>query len=293
MLSHTVSRVVSAGRRYVHHVRSQRPFPGVSTVDEAKQQMLGRLEHLTSEAPISEAQNQVSLTCFRYYFRYLVEALESCPSKEWTVLEAGVGMHGWAHLFKKFFDTVYGLDIEDYSQYQPGGVKFITADLTQDIPLPDRSVDLVVCYSVLEHVADVPAALANFDRVLKVAGHLHLAVDPLYYSAEGSHVFQPKKLANWEHLDPQSDYHLLDNPLPNADTQGHFLNKMTYSDVLGWVGRFPWLILRSQATMDQRPVPRYVDTDSLSEMELRARGFNLVARKEWHFTGAGRRLNVG
>jgi len=281
--------MLSAGRRVATGSRPQESSSEAPAVDEVKQSMLDRLDTLTSDAPVSEEQKQLSLQCFRYYFRYLLEALPTTPSRQWTVLEAGVGMCGWSHLFGQFFDTVYGADIEDYSEYHPG-VKFITADLTQGIPLPDQSVDLVVCYSVLEHVLDVPAALANFDRVLKVAGHLHLTVDPLYYSAQGSHIYGPKPFENWEHLDPRCERYLLGNPLPDADTQGHVLNKMTYSDFLAWVGRFPWLILRSQTTIDPRPVPDYVDRGRWSEMDLRTRGFNLVARKEWHFAGADRRL---
>ena len=49
--------------------------------------------------------------------------------------------------------------------------EFHEADL-HDVPLPDDSVDLVVCAIALSHVADLGQALAEFVRVLRPNGHL-------------------------------------------------------------------------------------------------------------------------
>ena len=49
--------------------------------------------------------------------------------------------------------------------------EFYEADL-HDVPLPDDSVDLVVCAIALSHVADLGQALAEFVRVLRPNGHL-------------------------------------------------------------------------------------------------------------------------
>jgi ubiquinone/menaquinone biosynthesis C-methylase UbiE len=48
---------------------------------------------------------------------------------------------------------------------------FYEADL-HDVPLPDASVDLVVCAIALSHVEDLGRALAEFVRVLRPNGHL-------------------------------------------------------------------------------------------------------------------------
>jgi len=48
---------------------------------------------------------------------------------------------------------------------------FYVADL-HDVPLPDDSVDLVVCAIALSHVPDLGPALAEFVRVLRPNGHL-------------------------------------------------------------------------------------------------------------------------
>jgi ubiquinone/menaquinone biosynthesis C-methylase UbiE len=49
--------------------------------------------------------------------------------------------------------------------------EFHEADL-HDVPLPDDSVDLVVCAIALSHVADLRQALTEFVRVLRPNGHL-------------------------------------------------------------------------------------------------------------------------
>lgn len=45
----------------------------------------------------------------------------------------------------------------------------------EHIPLPDASVDLVLCHQTLHHIVDQAAALAEVLRVLKPGGHLLLA----------------------------------------------------------------------------------------------------------------------
>ena len=239
------------------------------------------LEGLKSLAPIPEEAKAYKLHLFKHTFHWLSKALPDGPRQDWTVLEAGHGRYGWAELYAQLFNKVYGADIEDYSEFHPG-VTSIQADFCKGIPLPEKSVHLIVSHSVLEHVLDVPTALASLDRILVPGGFIFITISPLYYSAEGSHVNHPAQLCNWEHLDPGSRYYLLDNPLPDATTLGHVLNKMTFSDFIGWVGRFPWSILSSYLMIDPRPIPPYVDRSKWSEMDLRTKGFFLLAKKEWH-----------
>lgn len=246
-----------------------------------REQVQAIVDRLQCDAPISDQMKQQKLHYFRHSFQWFLDNLPIDLQERWSVLEAGHGMLGWANLYKHFFARTYGIDIEDYSKYHPG-VESITCDLTQHIPLPDQSVDLIVSHSVLEHVFGLPKALANLDRILKVGGYVYITIDPLYYSACGSHVNNPVRLAQWEHLDPASKYYLLDNPLLEANTQGHVLNKMTLSDFVGWVGRLPWSIIRLKTNIDPQPIPPYVDQDRWGDMNLRTRGFFMIAKKEWH-----------
>lgn len=65
-------------------------------------------------------------------------------------------------------------------------VEFRTCGETS-VPLPDRSVDVVVSYDVLEHVASPEASTAELFRVLKPAG-IALLVFPLYLGMRSHHL---------------------------------------------------------------------------------------------------------
>ncbi len=221
---------------------------------------------------------------FWHTYQWLEKSLPAKPYRKWIVFEGGQGKFGWSDLYLHFFDKVYAGDIEDYSHYHPGVIS-IQSDFSRNIPLGDKSIDLVVSHSVLEHVENVLAVLSNFDRILKVGGYIFITAAPLYYSAEGSHINHPTKLKNWEHLNPKSDYYLIDNPLRGKTTsKGHELNKMTFSEFMGFVGKMPWSIIRSKLQIDPRPIPNYVNQEIWPEMDLRTRGFFLLAMKEFHCT---------
>jgi len=53
-------------------------------------------------------------------------------------------------------------------------VEFIPGE-TSRIPLPDSSVDLIVCISVLEHVMDIDSILKEWHRILRVKGEVLIA----------------------------------------------------------------------------------------------------------------------
>lgn len=57
------------------------------------------------------------------------------------------------------------------------------------LPVPDESVDVVVTWSVFEHVVDVAGLLAEVRRVLVPDGLLFLQIWPLYFSEHGSHLW--------------------------------------------------------------------------------------------------------
>ncbi len=58
-----------------------------------------------------------------------------------------------------------------------------------DLGIPDDSVDLVVTWSVFEHVADVRGLLEEIRRVLVTDGLLFIQIWPLFYSEHGSHLW--------------------------------------------------------------------------------------------------------
>ena len=64
--------------------------------------------------------------------------------------------------------------------------KFVRRDCRAPIPLPDGSVDHILCSHFLEHVKAVEARaiLADFFRVLRAGGTVHVVVPDLYDAAQ-------------------------------------------------------------------------------------------------------------
>jgi ubiquinone/menaquinone biosynthesis C-methylase UbiE len=58
-----------------------------------------------------------------------------------------------------------------------------------DLGIPDNSVDVVITWSVFEHVVDIPGLLAEIRRVLTPNGLLFIQIWPLFFSEHGSHMW--------------------------------------------------------------------------------------------------------
>jgi SAM-dependent methyltransferase len=54
-------------------------------------------------------------------------------------------------------------------------------DAVRGLPFADNSVDTIFCCSVLEHVTDPPAAMAEFARVLRPNGRVILSIPFMYF----------------------------------------------------------------------------------------------------------------
>ena len=58
-----------------------------------------------------------------------------------------------------------------------------------DLGLPDSSVDIVITWSVFEHVSNIPDLLREIRRVLVPDGLLFVQIWPLFHSEHGSHLW--------------------------------------------------------------------------------------------------------
>jgi ubiquinone/menaquinone biosynthesis C-methylase UbiE len=92
-----------------------------------------------------------------------------------TALDAACGTGRYAAHLAGLGHRVIGVDASPdmltiAADKVPGAV-FHRADLTS-IPLPDRSVDTIVCALALCHVPDLVPVFAEFARVLRPGGHL-------------------------------------------------------------------------------------------------------------------------
>jgi SAM-dependent methyltransferase len=220
------------------------------------------------------------LAIFENLLNWLLANIEIKP--HWTALEFGVGELGFATFYKKYVQRMLALDVHDYSSFHPGA-EFLLSD-GKTIPLEDETVDLVMSHSVLEHVEDLRQSMQEINRILKVGGYAFLTVSPLYYASTGSHVNLPKPLLDWEHLDPSSPYHLLENPTGRA---GDYLNKLTSAKILGTVGTVPWDILRYETMMETKAAPDFAVQSGIPLIDLYAQEFRLVAHRRARFASAG------
>ncbi|CAN7454783.1 class I SAM-dependent methyltransferase [Acidovorax sp. LjRoot118] len=101
-----------------------------------------------------------------------------------AVLDIGTGLgHSIPELAERFRPSqIHALDPEpDFAERSAAMRQTVSPPVTlhhahaEHIPLPDASVDLVLCHQTLHHIVDQQAALAEIFRVLKPGGHLLLA----------------------------------------------------------------------------------------------------------------------
>jgi 2-polyprenyl-3-methyl-5-hydroxy-6-metoxy-1,4-benzoquinol methylase len=92
------------------------------------------------------------------------------------VLELGCGTGLLARQLLEFGNTVTALDISEVAIAQlPQEIKGIVSTLP-DIPLPDRSFDVVVATEILEHIDDHEDCVRQVVRVLRPGGRAYFAV---------------------------------------------------------------------------------------------------------------------
>jgi SAM-dependent methyltransferase len=101
-----------------------------------------------------------------------------------TVLDAGAGEARHRNFFTRglyvAIDAGSGDPGWDYSKLD------IRGDL-ENIPLRDGTVDRILCMVVLEHTRDPHRTLAEFGRVLKQGGALHMVVPFLWEEHQAPH----------------------------------------------------------------------------------------------------------
>ena len=111
-----------------------------------------------------------------------IRLLSTCGS----VLDVGGGerFQKWLSPYRTYFDKV---DYKTFDYDARSGAD-VVGDI-HNIPLPEASVDGIICHSVLEHVADPMQATREMYRILKPGGALFLHVPSIYpyHARKGSY----------------------------------------------------------------------------------------------------------
>lgn len=119
-----------------------------------------------------------------------------------VILDFGCGEGLMAKGLARFAREVHGVDVmpkfgdleERFERMFGAGNPFPPVTLRQVqagelLPYEDGSFDAVFAWSVFEHVANVPFALSEIHRVIRPGGAFFLQIAPLYYSAQGGHLW--------------------------------------------------------------------------------------------------------
>jgi SAM-dependent methyltransferase len=118
----------------------------------------------------------------------------------------------------------------------PANLSFVQSG-TGSIPAPDASFDVVVTWSVFEHVTDVVTMLGEVRRILRPDGVLFLQLWPFYHSEHGGHLWQTYD-DPYPHLTRDDESILADtahragtDPTRPADDEYRSLNRIRLEDL--------------------------------------------------------------
>lgn len=111
------------------------------------------------------------------YRKRLQMGLDLVPPSGTKVLEVGVGSGILVPTLSAMFPTYTGADLvlaEGLAPLVEQGcqAQFVQADLLAAADLPEAHFDVVLCLSVLEHIADTERAAASLARTLSKGGTL-------------------------------------------------------------------------------------------------------------------------
>jgi ubiquinone/menaquinone biosynthesis C-methylase UbiE len=160
-----------------------------NSLSEAEKQAM---ELKTAELRYEEAKG---IPLEDYFRRDLTQYLKGAD-----VLELGCNFGGGAlAYFEKYkLKSITGIDIEDehittcnalFQKWQPAAqYKFMKA-FAENLPLADESVDAIITFDVLEHVASVPDALRECYRILRPGGMMLLSF-PSFFHITGHHLYE-------------------------------------------------------------------------------------------------------
>lgn len=194
------------------------------------------------------------------------------------VLDAGAG----ASKYRPFFAHCR-YETQDFCQYQGKLVNYLqpidhVCEITK-IPLPDQSLDAVLCTEVLEHVVDPMALLAEFKRLIRPGGTLlltaphstQLHMEPYHYYGGFTHYW-------YRHWLPKFGFEIA-SIIPQGGPgraavsfmQGYYMNWRSREQslnpglrLLSWGGRmllkipfhylFPWTLPKLDPWLDRNQI---------------------------------------
>lgn len=106
---------------------------------------------------------------YLYYLLPRLRFLKSAPGRSYLDFGCGNGVALRQNLSIRPDLICYAIDVKDFTECLPAGVKFCCNDGRQ-VPYGDNSFDIITCNHVLEHIADAKCIVSELSRVLKPGG---------------------------------------------------------------------------------------------------------------------------
>ena len=155
-----------------------------------------------------------------------------------------------------------------------------------EIPIPDCSMDVVLSWSVFEHVANPVAVLTELRRIIRPGGFMFLQIWPLFNSQHGSHLWYWYPEGWVQHLidHGQVEREVSQNQAMPADVTGEMLtdfntlNRLTVSELQRALSATGFRIRRIHLQSDLIEVPR--ELSHLLITDLAISGVKLIAIPE-------------
>ncbi|MBW2981156.1 class I SAM-dependent methyltransferase [Candidatus Woesearchaeota archaeon] len=112
--------------------------------------------------------------------------------KNKRILELGCGRGGYSLKFARETKKLVATDLTkpSYALKANPKIKFVKLDASRHFPFKGESFDLVICFSLIEHVKNPRPMLNEIFRVLKDKGTLILTFPP-FWSPLGGHRYKP------------------------------------------------------------------------------------------------------
>jgi SAM-dependent methyltransferase len=165
------------------------------------------------------------------------------------LLDIGCGLGGYTNTFLSLGACAYGLDAE--FRIPVSFFPKITADALLT-PFQNAQFDLIVCASLIEHVADPNVLLNEIIRIVKPGGYIYLSYPP-FYSPVGGHQFAPfhlfgerMALTMFQMKQKYKKFDWLKSRLTLAPT--------SYANAYGTWGLYPLTIARTKKMLRSLPV---------------------------------------
>ncbi|HXW00552.1 MAG TPA: class I SAM-dependent methyltransferase [Anaerolineae bacterium] len=106
-----------------------------------------------------------------------------------SLVDLGSGIAGYSQQFARHGAQVISIDLTIPRQTLNFGLQPVCANALQ-VPLRNQSVDLIICASLIEHLASPKKLILEIERALKKGGYCYLSFPP-FYSPLGGHEFAP------------------------------------------------------------------------------------------------------